>query len=70
MAISKNSTGETPFARLGAPAQRALKNAGILTTRDLAGYSEREILKLHGMGPGSLPKMREILDANGLSFKK
>ena len=55
---------------LGAPARRALENAGIETVELLSEKSEREILKLHGMGPASLPKLRAALKSKGLSFKK
>lgn len=53
-----------------APARRALVNAGIKTISDLSIFTEREILKLHGMGPGSIPKLRQALRSHGLSFKK
>jgi hypothetical protein len=43
---------------LAAPARRALVNAGILNTSDLAGYSEVEIAALHGMGKKSLVTLR------------
>jgi hypothetical protein len=32
--------------------------------------TEKEILQLHGMGPGTLPKLRSALATIGLSFKK
>jgi hypothetical protein len=54
---------------LSAPARRALENNGITTLRQLSNYSEVEILHFHGMGPGSLPKLRTALQTNGLSFK-
>ena len=57
------------FSGLSAPARRALENNGITTLPQLATYSEAEILKFHGMGPGSLPKLRELLKQQGLSFK-
>jgi predicted RecB family nuclease len=57
------------LAALGAPARRALQNAGVKTLQDLAQFTEKEILKLHGMGPGSMPKLRSALAAEGLSFK-
>ena len=66
---NERNTGDTPFAVLGAPARRALENAGIQTPQQLSAFSEKEILKLHGMGPGSLPKMRQILNDQGLSFR-
>ena len=57
------------FSGLSAPARRALENNGIINLQQLALYQERELLKLHGMGPGSLPKLRALLSEQGLSFK-
>lgn len=54
---------------LSAPARRALEHRGIQTVEELSKYSEKEILKLHGMGPASLPKLRKALEESGLSFK-
>lgn len=55
--------------QLGAPARRALENNGITTLEQLAKYTEKEILQLHGMGPASLPKLRAALEEEGLSFR-
>jgi predicted RecB family nuclease len=55
---------------ISAPARRALENAGIKTLNRLAKSSESEILKLHGMGPSTIPKLRTVLKSNGLSFKQ
>ena len=55
---------------LAAPARRALENKGISTLQQLAGYAEKEILQLHGMGPGSMPKLRHALHEAGLTFKE
>lgn len=57
------------LGRLSAPARRALETEGILTVTKLATFSEKEILKLHGMGKASLPTLRAILLENGLQFK-
>lgn len=54
---------------LGAPARRALQNAAITNLQQLSTYSEAEILKLHGIGPASIPILKESLTANGLHFK-
>ncbi|MES2514959.1 MAG: RNA polymerase alpha subunit C-terminal domain-containing protein [Bacteroidota bacterium] len=54
---------------LSAPARRALENAGITTLKQLSKHSEAELLKLHGMGPGSIPKLKTVLKDAGLSFK-
>ncbi|MGG3563073.1 RNA polymerase alpha subunit C-terminal domain-containing protein [Neobacillus rhizosphaerae] len=54
---------------LSAPARRALENNGVTSLEELSSYSEKEILKFHGMGPASLPKLRSALKEKGLSFK-
>ena len=54
---------------ISAPAKRALEHQGILSLQKLATYSEKEILKLHGMGPSTIPKLRKALQDAGLSFK-
>jgi DNA-directed RNA polymerase alpha subunit len=53
---------------LSAPARRALTGAGISTLERLAMYSEAEILKLHGVGPASLPPLQQALASAGLAF--
>ena len=53
---------------ISAPARRALEGAGIKSLESLSKYTEVEILKLHGMGPGSVPKLREALREQGLAF--
>ena len=57
------------LSTLSAPARRALENKGIKTLKQLSKFSEDEILNLHGMGPGSLPKLRNALLTKKLSFK-
>lgn len=58
------------LASLAAPTRRALESAGIKTLQQLAQKSKAEILNLHGMGPGSIPTLRKVLQAEGLSFNK
>lgn len=58
------------LADLSAPARRALENKGITTAQQLAAFSKKEILALHGMGPGSIPKLSNALNKAGLAFKK
>jgi hypothetical protein len=66
----KESNPETGFLSLmSAPARRALESEGITTLRQLSKWTETELLQLHGMGPGSLPKLRSILKSEGLQFK-
>lgn len=54
---------------ISAPARRALEGKGINTLQLLSQYSEKELLKLHGIGPTAIPKLREALKSAGLSFK-
>ena len=68
---NKNETSAAGFfVKVSAPAQRALANNGILSAKDLSNFSKTEISKLHGMGPGSIPKLEQALKDAGLSFKK
>lgn len=55
---------------IAAPARRALQAKGIITLQQLAEISESEILTFHGVGPSSIPKLKEALKIEGLTFKK
>jgi len=61
---------EQSFSSVVAPARRALENAGIKTPEQLAKYTVTQLLELHGMGPSSIPKLRNVLKSKGLSFKR
>jgi predicted RecB family nuclease len=54
---------------LGAPARRALERENIKTLEDLAKWSEKEIINLHGIGPSTIPKLKKSLSEYNLSFK-
>lgn len=54
--------------KTGAPAARALANAGIQTLNDLTRWREADLLALHGMGPKAAGILRAALEAAGLSF--
>ncbi len=58
------------FPNIGAPAFRAIDNAGIKTLRDITNYSEKELLSLHGFGPRALTMLKDALNKKGLSFTK
>jgi hypothetical protein len=60
---------EVFLSSIAAPARRALENNNINALKKLSKYSEADILKLHGMGPGSIPTLRDTLKRAGLSFK-
>lgn len=55
--------------KIGNPAKRALANAGIDSLAKLSTFTEREILKLHGIGLSAIPLLRQALKAKGKSFK-
>ena len=57
------------LSTLSAPARRALQNEGIATLKQLAKYTEKELLQLHGLGPSSIPKLKVALKDAGLAFR-
>lgn len=64
------TTNHPVIPGLSAPAGRALQSAGIKTLKDLSAFSEKEILKLHGVGPSSIPTLKKALQSAGLHFKE
>ena len=58
----------TDFPKLSGPAKRALANAGYTEVEQLAGVSEAELLRLHGLGSSAIAPLREALEALGLSL--
>ncbi|MCA1011601.1 RNA polymerase alpha subunit C-terminal domain-containing protein [Halobacillus halophilus] len=57
------------LSSIPAPARRALENNGITSLEILSTYSEKDVLKFHGLGPASLPRLKSALKEEGLSFK-
>ena len=63
------SKPETGFLSLLAnPARRALENNGISTLNQLAKLTEKEVLSFHGMGPASMPVLKNALEKAELTF--
>ncbi len=60
---------EEILAVVGAPARRALQNAGISNAKQLSKWSKKELLQLHGFGPSSIPRLEAVLKKQGLSLK-
>ncbi|WP_017187699.1 DNA-directed RNA polymerase subunit alpha C-terminal domain-containing protein [Alkalibacillus haloalkaliphilus] len=58
------------FSKLSSPARNALLHEGIDTLHKLSKCTEKDILKIHGIGPASLPTMRACLEEEGLTFKE
>jgi len=55
---------------LSSPARNALVHEGITSVEKLAGYSEKKILSIHGIGPASLPALRKALAGENRRFRK
>ncbi|RJL34661.1 helix-hairpin-helix domain-containing protein [Bailinhaonella thermotolerans] len=53
---------------MGAPARGALIAAGYTRFEELAGADPRELLRIHGVGPKALRRLREALAEKGLRF--
>lgn len=58
------------LAEIGAPARRALEYNAINSFEKLATFSEKEVLKFHGMGKSSIPKLKKMLEEVGLKFRE
>ena len=63
---TRDHTPDLP--RIGAPATNALAVAGITRLEQLTALSERDLLKIHGVGPKAVRILREALAERGLSF--
>lgn len=61
-------TDSTLPSGIGAPATRALNNAGYRSLEQLAGVAENDLLALHGVGPKAIRILREALTKQGLDF--
>jgi DNA integrity scanning protein DisA with diadenylate cyclase activity len=60
---------ESDFPKIGAPALRALNNAGYTRLEQLSNISKENLAQLHGIGPKALRILQEALGAKGLAFK-
>lgn len=59
----------TPLPRIGAPATRALRSAGITSLERVAERREVELAALHGVGPFAIERLRDALAKAGLAFR-
>lgn len=67
---AENKPKDGFMANISAPARRALVNNKINSLTELAQYTEKEILDLHGIGPTVIPKLKSALKDAGLNFRK
>lgn len=54
---------------LGAPAERAFARAGYTRLEQFAGVTEKDLLRLHGVGPKAIRTLRSALEAHHLAFR-
>lgn len=50
---------------IGAPATRALREAGVTTLEQVASYSAAQLGAMHGVGPIAIARLREALTGQG-----
>lgn len=55
----------TPLPRIGAPATRALRAAGVSTLEQVQAMTAAELAALHGVGPIAIARLREALGERG-----
>ncbi|RYZ49400.1 MAG: hypothetical protein EOP49_16350 [Sphingobacteriales bacterium] len=67
---SEDEKADSFFDGFARPAASALKHAGINSAEQLAGYTQKAILAMHGIGPASLPVLKQKLKDRGLDFSK
>jgi hypothetical protein len=69
MSERQHTAADDEFPKaLGAPATRALHNAGYDRLSQLPAVTTKELLALHGFGPKGLRILREALAARGETF--
>ncbi len=67
--MAPDHSGEPDFPTgIGRPATQALTVAGYTRLEHLTTVTEKELLKLHGMGPKALGILRSALETRGLRF--
>ena len=54
---------------LGAPAERAFAQAGYARLEQFADVTEKDVLRLHGVGPRAIRVLRGALQAHDLAFR-
>ncbi len=59
----------TDIVRLGAPAERALLAAGIVTFEDLCGWTRKDLAGLHGIGPKAFSLLDPAMSERGLAYR-
>jgi predicted flap endonuclease-1-like 5' DNA nuclease len=63
-------TGPSDLPAIGRPATAALAQVGVRNLAQLAEYTEREILALHGVGPKAIRILRPVMAERGIAFRE
>jgi hypothetical protein len=63
------TTSLDAFPKIGAPATRALTQAGYTSLQVLAGVPRAELARLHGVGPKAIRIIEDALQEHGLALK-
>ncbi len=63
------TTSLDALPKIGAPATRALTQAGYTSLQGLAGVPRAELARLHGVGPKAIRIIEEALEEHGLALK-
>jgi predicted flap endonuclease-1-like 5' DNA nuclease len=61
--------GKTALPKIGNPATNALAVVGVTTLEQVTEWREKDMLKLHGVGPKAIRILKEALAEKGWSFK-
>lgn len=60
----------TQIPNIGKPAASALEHIGITQLEELTQFDEKNLLKLHGLGPKAAGILKDALQTSGLKFKE
>jgi hypothetical protein len=63
---------DAEWAKIGlaAPARRALVEAKLYRVSDLRKITAADLAALHGMGKSAIARIKVIMEAKGISFRK
>ena len=59
----------TALPKIGRPATQALAVIGVTTLEQVAKYSEKELLALHGVGPKAIRLLEPVLAEHRLRLR-
>lgn len=68
--LTRLSKDNELLPKIGAPATRALNALGINSLHQLVGYTEEQLLALHGFGPKAMTILKAEMKKGGVSFSE